>query len=378
MLKFSFHRRGFTLIELLVVISIVAILAAILFPVFAKAREKARQTTCISNQRQLAASIHMYVQDHEETMPPAATLWQDINVENAILQCPSSGTTSPKGYLFDSALAGTAMGNIPDPMNTLMTCDGQHIATAVPQTYTNILYDGDDMLFPHNNKAVRTCVDGHVDVNSSIDRVATMLLQRHTYCWIGADSGVTSSSGNVTAWADQSGKGNSLTGANNPTLVNPNSYGYASVHFNGSNQYLYKTVTADTINGTLDVVCAHFSALSQLNNWGRTLSCPNSITDNDTDGYSFGNDFKTGIDLAASMTVANPGIYKPTMTWSRAKMPAGAYITRINVGAMYFVPSNVVQTYFTGDIMELAIFDHALTDAERTAITNYLHGKYHM
>ena len=56
-------KRGFTLIELLVVIAIIAILAAILFPVFARAREKARQTTCTSNQRQIMASVQMYVQD---------------------------------------------------------------------------------------------------------------------------------------------------------------------------------------------------------------------------------------------------------------------------------------------------------------------------
>ena len=58
-------KKGFTLIELLVVIAIIAILAAILFPVFARAREKARQTTCANNQRQIAAAIHMYAQDHD-------------------------------------------------------------------------------------------------------------------------------------------------------------------------------------------------------------------------------------------------------------------------------------------------------------------------
>src|SRR5438445_7591291 len=57
---------GFTLIELLVVIAIIAILAAILFPVFAKAREKARQTTCLSNLKQLSLSTIMYVQDYDQ------------------------------------------------------------------------------------------------------------------------------------------------------------------------------------------------------------------------------------------------------------------------------------------------------------------------
>ena len=61
--------RAFTLIELLVVIAIIAILAAILFPVFAQAREKARQTTCVSNLKQIGTAILMYAQDYDETYP---------------------------------------------------------------------------------------------------------------------------------------------------------------------------------------------------------------------------------------------------------------------------------------------------------------------
>jgi len=62
-------RRGFTLIELLVVIAIIAILAAILFPVFATAREKARQSQCISNAKQIGTAVFMYNQDYDEIMP---------------------------------------------------------------------------------------------------------------------------------------------------------------------------------------------------------------------------------------------------------------------------------------------------------------------
>lgn len=66
-------RKGFTLIELLVVIAIIAILAAILFPVFAQARDKARSASCLSNLKQVATASLMYVQDYDETIMPART-----------------------------------------------------------------------------------------------------------------------------------------------------------------------------------------------------------------------------------------------------------------------------------------------------------------
>ncbi len=114
--------RGFTLIELLVVIAIIAILAAILFPVFARAREKARQTSCLSNVKQLTLGALMYVQDYDECLfghiqgtrntfyPPVEPFlnWsQQVHpyVKNAqIFTCPSNPTAgwtfTPKDYYF--------------------------------------------------------------------------------------------------------------------------------------------------------------------------------------------------------------------------------------------------------------------------------------
>lgn len=89
---------GFTLIELLVVIAIIAILAAILFPVFARAREKARANTCLSNVKQITLAIMMYTSDNDETYPPAENFSGGFSfrglvypyVKNAgIYQCPS-------------------------------------------------------------------------------------------------------------------------------------------------------------------------------------------------------------------------------------------------------------------------------------------------
>lgn len=68
------HKSGFTLIELLVVIAVISILAAILFPVFARARESARRTSCLSNLKQMALGLMMYTQDYDEKYPHAQSV----------------------------------------------------------------------------------------------------------------------------------------------------------------------------------------------------------------------------------------------------------------------------------------------------------------
>src|SRR5947208_13690899 len=72
-------RRGFTLIELLVVIAIITILAALLFPVFAQVREKARTTNCISNLKQIGLANSMYLQDYDERFPFAGRDWPEAS-----------------------------------------------------------------------------------------------------------------------------------------------------------------------------------------------------------------------------------------------------------------------------------------------------------
>jgi len=104
-------RRGFTLIELLVVIAIIAILAAILFPVFAKAREKARQSSCLSNGKQLGLALLSYLQDNDEVCMPhwnpgngvTAYLWPQFLSpyikSTQVFNCPSrSDITNTGGY----------------------------------------------------------------------------------------------------------------------------------------------------------------------------------------------------------------------------------------------------------------------------------------
>jgi len=92
------YRSGFTFIELICVLAIIAILAAILFPVFAQAREKARQASCASNLQQLVIAMHLYAEDHSGGFPPSDDNFMPVFnyvKNNAIFRCPSDPTPPP-------------------------------------------------------------------------------------------------------------------------------------------------------------------------------------------------------------------------------------------------------------------------------------------
>src|SRR5579862_8326471 len=131
-------RRGFTLIELLVVIAIIAILAAILFPVFARAREQARRTSCLSNMKQIGTALFMYAQDYDETLPErygnccGPSTFYDYETYNGVgyertwknmlypyiknlqvFQCPSNNAAQVGENVDSTATAPYT--NVPDP-----------------------------------------------------------------------------------------------------------------------------------------------------------------------------------------------------------------------------------------------------------------------
>ena len=165
------QRSGFTLIELLVVIAIIAILAAILFPVFARAREKARQTTCSSNQRQIAASIQMYAEDHDETLPSSSSIWSSINVDPGILICPTKGKSTPNGYCYLSSMGSKPIGQVNDPTTQPLIVDGQptSVDTWTTNPQPNIAYWTCDYDYSrHSNSVIAAYLDGHVGTSAKL------------------------------------------------------------------------------------------------------------------------------------------------------------------------------------------------------------------
>ncbi len=196
------RRRAFTLIELLVVIAIIAILAAILFPVFAKAREKARQSSCSSNAKQWGLAIMQYVQDYDECYfpryqpitvyptPANAVWWIDLPgramlvspyVKNdQLVFCPSAANRL--GYGYNTTLAGGAvrMADIPAPAEMLAISDDtfgnrtmyapQQGRTTWGQNFTNppglataSLVEGTNFPYGRHNDGLNVAYcDGHV------------------------------------------------------------------------------------------------------------------------------------------------------------------------------------------------------------------------
>jgi len=192
------QKRGFTLIELLVVIAIIAILAAILFPVFAKAREKARQTSCLNNQRQIATALMLYAQDHDEMLPEAAVMWGAIALDKGALKCPTKSRL-PNGYIYNNSVAGLALGKAGDPTTTLLTVDGSHIATTTPITYDNVGYTNADVDTRHSGKALASYLDGHVEMPAKIKLIDGLMAM------------FALDEGSGTSAADTSGEGNAAT-----------------------------------------------------------------------------------------------------------------------------------------------------------------------
>jgi len=182
-------KRGFTLIELLVVIAIIAILAAILFPVFARARENARKATCQSNLKQIATGLTMYAQDYDEIF--ATNTWQDGNqayrqcltafdriypyVKNGqVFTCPSRGAVGPCAtqvgspypyvnrcsYGMNAWISNRPMAQIDKPADIFLIMDAKNFWNDTCQNAYRLSHR-------HMEMANFAYCDGHVKVRKS-------------------------------------------------------------------------------------------------------------------------------------------------------------------------------------------------------------------
>jgi prepilin-type N-terminal cleavage/methylation domain-containing protein/prepilin-type processing-associated H-X9-DG protein len=199
------RRRGFSLIELLVVIAIISVLAGMLFPVFARAREAARGAACISNTKQLLAALSMYAQDNDETLPldrygPSLQryMWMypvSSYVKNSgIWKCPTDGRSQATydGTPFDFTVSygynflflnGTPLPAINKPSETIALMDsGQETADGciiMPPgldlgKYPEYVYS--DPQYRHNGFAIVGWLDGHAKSHNRdyVDQLSEM------------------------------------------------------------------------------------------------------------------------------------------------------------------------------------------------------------
>jgi prepilin-type N-terminal cleavage/methylation domain-containing protein/prepilin-type processing-associated H-X9-DG protein len=182
-------RRGFTLIELLVVIAIISILAGILFPTFARARESARQTACRSNVKQLATAVMMYAEDYDESLPPAYysdgtnfTYWPAMLnpyvKSGAMYKCPSDpvaantlNTSNQLAMMTDSevsygfnwiSLSGVSLAGIAKPSDTVSFVDCGNYAAAPNPTPPAAQIFPNRAIARHNEMVNTAFMDGHV------------------------------------------------------------------------------------------------------------------------------------------------------------------------------------------------------------------------
>jgi prepilin-type processing-associated H-X9-DG protein len=358
--------------------------------VFAKAREKARQTSCLNNQKQIATSAMMYAQDHDEMLPSASEFWGALSIDKGVLKCPTKSRLA-NGYVFNGLIAGKALGEISDSSGTMVTADGAHTATTTPTiTYDNIATTGGDIdAGRHGGKTILSYVDGHAEITSNLP----FPFIPGIVCWLKADTGVTLTSGKVSAWADQSGNTTTFNATQatanlQPTVTAGAVGGYPAITFDGVTDGTGDYISLPSFAfGTVFFVANYTKAASFADYAG--LWTENSTSDSEflraesgttsfrvngaADGFCRNGQGQGGIWMNGTATTS----FAPLATFKvLAATPEAGTHTWTAGGRIGKNATNDNGRVWGGNVAEVVIFNAALSAIDRATVTAALRGKY--
>ncbi len=383
-------RKGFTLIELLVVIAIIAILAAILFPVFAKAREKARQSSCTNNQKQITTAALMWAQDNNEMFPDSSTFWGVIGIDRGVLKCPTKSRL-PNGYLYNNVISGVALGKVTIPEGTCVTGDGS--TTGAPAnanyqtTYDNIGYYGSDFDARHNSKYIESFVDGHVEMTATAPPCSgkpTVAVPTSTgmVAWFDA---TTLGVGNVASWTDKVGNITlPKSGTGTPTLDTAGIGGLSAVKF-ASDSYFSGSVSTSVNQDTIFAVAKTLGGGPTGRIWTWSFSGQDHFVRCENPGtnmryylggqwdYNPGNNVTVGTPFCA--TAVEDGVAGAEALYLNGTSKTTSTKT-FTTGTSFYLSYPGAGEYLNGEIAEVIVYNTPLNATDRSNVETYLRYKY--
>ena len=360
---------GFTLIELLVVIAIIAVLAAILFPVFSRAREKARQSSCMNNQRQIAVALTIFAQDHDQTLPSSSTVWTDLTLPRALFICPSNKTKGAIGYGYNANLSARKLSELTKQVSIIACAD---CASSANLLTTNTDID----TTRHDGGYIVSYLDGHATYTTGA--VIGLLASPVTdglILWYAADVGVSTGTGtNVKTIKDQSGNGLDGTAtATGVTSVANGQNGRAVLRFAslGGSSMDYLSFTRQTTIRT--VVWA--AKQTSTGWWSCLLGDSSAGGHSDFTQYSPAGCIQDKGDVKLNAYTVPGTTLMPVGTWNITSV-----VKSSNCAALNFAQdrglTDVGSRQFFGDLGEVMIFNKALSDDQLTQLHYYLAGRW--
>ena len=369
------RRRGFTLIELLVVIAIIAILAAILFPVFSKAREKARQAKCTSNLKQIALAIQIYTQENEEKLPLNSEVWGLIS-SNKVKQCPND--QSGLSYVYYTKLSGDVLSNYDlSPSTQEMVADGKVSANGIAALKSDI------DLTRHNKKCLVAYLDSHVELTNTVSDPRPPVALPTANLIVSLDP-ATYSPGTWPASDGTSITASQATAAQRPVLNATAIGGAPGLTFDGVDDRLTTTTLAGKFTGSV-------ASLSVAYNYSGTGNF--AVVDNVDGFWRFGSSGYIGLFCSSRFNgtfpsggLTNTGVHVVTVVFG----PANAYELFLDgtskgtataagfwtPGSLHIGNNSIPNAPFNGSVGQVLVYNEAFDATKRQAVENYLMRKY--